>query len=403
MTPPPTLLPDLERQLREAARRTQPRTLTGHAARRATARPRRRLLLVAVAVALLLASAAVAGVVALRSGAPAPRATGLGLPYHGAGRVLPGQGTRIAVTAPDPDGGPRWGVRSYRTSRKAACWQAARVLGGRLGVLGRDGLLGDDGLFHALTPTVDRCAPLDGAGRLYIAQLGLALDNGVQDRLTCRPATFGVDPSRRDLPVCPDGSAREVFYGFLGPAARAVTATAPGRRPERVALSRDGTGTYLYVLRLDDPLRGVPLTLTAHYADGTTRAVERRPPTYVSPRLPSLGTLRTPLHVTRRQIGKNTNYTVSFRAPVSVKRLGLDYHVAVDGPRRGEGRSCEHPMRFLGFGTQDDVRRGERVSFTVTPGIALRYDHGWCPGTYRVRVVLQNRAHPLGGFTFRAR
>ena len=86
-----------------------------------------------------------------------------------------------------------------------------------------------------------------------------------------------------------------------------------------------------------------------------------------------------------------------------MRRLGLDYHVAVDGPRRGEGRSCEHPMRFLGFGTQDDVRRGERVSFTVTPGIALRYDHGWCPGTYRVRVVLQDRRHPLGGFTFRAR
>jgi hypothetical protein len=399
----PTLLPDLEAQLRDAARRTQPRTLTEQAARRATARPRRKLLVVALAVVLVLASVAVAGVVALRSGAPAPKVTGLGLPYHGPGHVLPGQSTRIAVTTPDPDGGPSWGVRSYETSRKAACWQVGRVLDGRLGVLGRDGLLGDDGLFHALTPTVDRCTPLDGAGHLYVAQLALALDNGVQDRLTCRPAGFAVDPGRPALPDCPDGSAREVFYGFLGPAARAVTATAPGRRPVRVALSRDGSGAYLYVSKLDDPLRGLPLTLTARYADGTTRDVERHPPTYVSPRLPAPATLRTPLHVTRRQLGKNTNYTVSFRAPVSVKRLGLDYHVAVDGPRRGEGRSCEHPMRFLGFGTQDDVRRGERVSFTVTPGIALRYDHGWCPGTYRVRVVLQNRAHPLGGFTFRAR
>jgi hypothetical protein len=399
---PPTLLPDLERQLREAAKRTQPRTLTEQAAR--AARPRRRLIAIAIAVVLLLASAAVAAVTGvLRSGAPAPKVTGLGLPFHGAGRVLPGQrAAAIAVTVPDPDGGPRWGVRSYRTSRRAACWQAARVLDGRLGVLGRDGILDDDGLFHALTPTVDRCAPLDGAGHLYVAQMDLALDNGALDRLACRPAGFAVDPGHRDLPSCPDGSSRELFYGFLGPAARAVTATAPGRRAQRVALSRDGTGAYLYVSRLDDPLHAPPVTLTARYADGTIRSVEQKPPTYVGTRLPSPARLRTRIHVTHRRLGKNTNYTVSFAAPVAVRRFGLDYHVVVDGPRRGAGRSCEHPMRFSGFGAQDDVRRGERVAFTVTPGIALRYDHGWCPGTYRVRVVLQDRRHPLGGFTFRA-
>jgi hypothetical protein len=407
MTPPtptpPALLPDLERQLREAAERTQPRTRTATAARRAAARPRRKLMVIALAVVLLLASAAVAAVTGvLRSGAPAPRATGLGLPYHGAGRVLPGQRGAIAVTVPDPDGGPRWGLRSYRTSRRAACWQAARVLDGRLGVLGRDGLLGDDGLFHALTPTVDRCAPLDGAGHLYVPQMDLALDNGVQDRMTCVPKGFAADPGRRDLGACPDGSSRELFYGFLGPAARAVTATAPGRRPERVALSADGSGAYLHVVKLDDPLHAPPVTLTARYADGTVRSVERRPPTYVSTRLPSPQSLRTPLHVTRRRVGKDTNYTIAFRAPVAVRRFGLDYHVVVDGPRHGEGRSCERPMRFLGYGAQDDVRRGQRVAFTLTPGIAIRYDRGWCPGAYRVRVVLQDRAHPLGGFTFRA-
>jgi hypothetical protein len=401
----PTLLPDLEAQLREAARRTQPRTLGAQAARAATARPRRRLMVIAFAVVLVLASAAVAavtGVIPVRSGAPAPHTTGLGVPYHQAGRVLPGQGTRIALTVADPDGGLPWGVRSYRTSRSAACWQAGLVWHGRLGVLGRDGLLGDDGLFHALSPTVERCTPLDGAGRLYVAQMDLALDNGVQDRMTCRPQGFAVDPGRRDLGACPAGSSRELFYGFLGPAARAVTATAPGTRRQRVALARDGSGAYLYVVKLPDPLHAPAVTLTARYAGGTTRSVEDPPPTRVATRLPAPATLRTPLRVTHRRLAKNTNYTVSFRAPVAVGRFGLAYRVLVDGPARGEGRSCARPLRFGGFDTQDDVARGRRVSFTLTPGIALRYGRGWCPGRYRVRVVLQDRGHPLGGFTFAA-
>jgi hypothetical protein len=180
---PMTLLPDLEAQLRDAARRTQPAAFHAHRARRT--------LLIALAVALAIASVAVAAI-QIGTGADAPRLTSLGSPYLGPGRVLAGQSHAIDARADDPDGGPQWGVRAYRTSRRGACWQVGRVLG-RLGVLGCDGLLGDDGRFHALPLQVDRCRPLDGAGHLFVFQDALAQENGIADRQTCRPAALRAD------------------------------------------------------------------------------------------------------------------------------------------------------------------------------------------------------------------
>jgi hypothetical protein len=129
-----------------------------------------------------------------------------------------------------------------------------------------------------------------------------------------------------------------------------------------------------------------------------------RPPGYVDPlrTLPTPQRVRTPLHVSTRRLGKNTIYTVRFAAPVSLRRWGVEYSVLVDGT--AAGRSCNNrPMRFAGFNTDKNVRAGQPVTIKLTPAIARRWNRGWCPGTYRATVVLHDRAHPLGAFTFTAR
>jgi hypothetical protein len=306
-------------------------------------------------------------------------------------------------------------VRAYRTSRGGACWQVGRVLDGRLGVLGRDGLLGDDGRFHALALQVDRCRPLDGAGHLFVFQSSLAQENGIADRQTCRPATLA--PDDRTLPVCPAGSTRLLLYGYLGPLLRTVTLTLRGTT-KTVRAGRNGA--FLFAIKLRDVTDPVHYDLSATYANGTSRPVDdvmpvasvpspgpasARPPGYVDPLadLPSPARLRAPLHVRVDRWGpSNTVYKLAFRAPVALRRFGVEYSVLVDGPARGQGRACTDPMSFAGFNTDRDVRAGQRIAVTLTPGIALRWNRGWCPGRYRVTVVLHDRAHPVGSFTFRA-
>jgi hypothetical protein len=410
----PTLLPDLEAQLDAAARRTAPVSAVV-VARRALLRPRRRTLVIALAIALLVASLAVAAVQLTGAGDPVPKTTGLGAPDSGAGRLVPGTVRLLDVRAADPDGGPPWGIRVFRTTRRAGCWQIGRVLNGRLGLLGRDGILHDDGLFHALPVQTGQCRPLDGAGHLFAFQNALALDNGVESRLTCRPVGFARDD--RALPACPAGSGRLVLYGFLGPLARTVTLDRDGAPPATVAVGQDGA--FAFALKVDNMVQGPRYTLTAAYADGASRPVDDvlplesvpapgpadpLPPGYVSPlhALPSPALVRAPLRVTHRRVGKNTIYTLRFRSRVSLERWGVDYSVRVTGPRAGSGRDCEHPMDGAFFGTGGDVRAGQLVTVKLTPGIAIRWGRGWCPGAYRVTVVLHDAAHPVGSFAFTA-
>ncbi|HET6505682.1 MAG TPA: hypothetical protein VFG42_02725 [Baekduia sp.] len=414
-----SLLPELEARLREAARRTQPPPASGPAPRRprrlaAPRGRRRRAVVLAVALALLLASVAVAAVRHFtRAGDPAPKRYGLGTPFRGPGRPLPGGARLLDVRAPDPDGGLPWGIRLYRTNRHAACWQVGRVLDGRLGVLGADGLLDDDGLFHELPVERDQCRPLDGAGHVFAFQNALALDNGIQARLTCHPRGWVADRQRRT--VCPDGSGRLVLYGFLGPLARTVQLTGAG--PARVVRVGE-EGAFVLALALPDPLRSPDYTLTATYADGTTRPVDdvppvesvpdpradrARPPGYVDPLrgLPDPARVRRPLHVTRERWGGNVVYRIAFRAPAATHRYGVQYTLRVDGP--ASGRACEdRPWHSSGGPLPETVRAGQRLVVAFTPGWQMRWGRGWCPGRYRVTVVLHDRAHAVGSFAFTA-
>ena len=134
-----TRLPELERQLFEAARAldAKPR------------RWRRISLLGGGAMLALAATAAGAAQLLLPEGDPVPKAPGAqraSLPS-----MDPGASRLSSVRARDPEGGLSWGLAITRSADgKTFCAQTGRVQEGRLGVIGRDGTFGDDGRFHPL-------------------------------------------------------------------------------------------------------------------------------------------------------------------------------------------------------------------------------------------------------------
>jgi hypothetical protein len=369
-------------------------------------RRRRRAFPLGLFAAVALASGAVAAVVAIRTGDPAPKTVGLGSPVRGPGDPLAGSVRLLPVRAADPAGGLAWGIRTYRTGRGAECWQIGRVLGNQLGVIGQDGLLGDDGLFHALPVERDQCRPLDGAGHLFAFQNTVALANG-STRMTC---TF-FPRAEPKLPVCRAGRQRIVWHGFLGPDARSVTID--GGATHRVSPSAEGA--FMFIDRQADPVRPVARTFTATYVDGSRRTVDdvmpmettsngpprgATPPGYVAPErdLPRPSQVRAVIKLSTAHQGRNVVYRVQFRAPVATRQFGVEYSVRLDGG--AAGRRCSTPLHFGGFNTPGNVRAGQRLTIDMSPAIAFRWNRGWCPGTYHGRVVLHDRAHTVGTFTF---
>ncbi len=135
-----TRLGELRESFMEAAERS-----VGEGAPRSRRRAvSARVVAMAVLLALLLGAGAIAASGVLRTGSPvhAPArlapTVGLGAPARGGSRVL-------GVSAADPSGGPRWGLRLVRTTRDLVCVQVGRLYHGRLGVLGIDGAFGGTG------------------------------------------------------------------------------------------------------------------------------------------------------------------------------------------------------------------------------------------------------------------
>ena len=56
----------------------------------------------------------------------------------------------LPIAAPDPAGGPDWGMRVLSTTRGEGCLQLGRIVDGKLGALGQDDAFANDGRFHEL-------------------------------------------------------------------------------------------------------------------------------------------------------------------------------------------------------------------------------------------------------------
>src|SRR5271157_2043460 len=180
-----SIIPEIERQLHDAAERRAQRPIT-----RALARARRwrglllaRPLMIGLAVVAGGAGVALAARTLVEVGSPAPRE------YPNVGEKILPKGTRLlSLRVPDPAGGPPWGMRVIFTADHGrgdsrdggtahwGCVQIGRVFHGKLGVLGQDGAFHNDGLFHELPVQPEACGSLNRAGQLA----GLTGESNIQ-------------------------------------------------------------------------------------------------------------------------------------------------------------------------------------------------------------------------------
>lgn len=297
-----TRLPELHRQLVEAARRQEAqhaaadRPATGqqgtiaqqrtagqrrtngrpwHAfrrdGRRLAWRPNRlRLLIISLAALLVTTTIALAagGVIPIGSSVPPTKLhadRGLGVPVKAGGsRLLP---MRVA----DPVGGLPWGMRIVRTGRELVCLQVGRVQGSMLGELGIDGAFHDDGELHplpasALPGKLGGTVPYVSNGNTQCALAGQAIATGI----TMPTSAIGQLPrsakaiARRE--AMPKRDMRSVYFGLLGPQAVSVTYrdAAGGERTQPVV---SGSGAYLIVLPANPKQSFNPGTLITAYGD----------------------------------------------------------------------------------------------------------------------------------------
>ncbi|HEX8103883.1 MAG TPA: hypothetical protein VF533_14800 [Solirubrobacteraceae bacterium] len=156
----------------------------------------------AVLAATLAGVAAASALTGTASQSEPPPAAEQFVPRDGTTRVTPG--------AADPDGGPRWGVRTYTSREGQSCVEVGRVTpGGRYGRLEANGEVAE-------LPS----APSGVCGDLDVDPVILAINTRA---------------ARGGLP------ARTVLYGQAAPDVEAMTAGAPGRAAAPVALTGERT------------------------------------------------------------------------------------------------------------------------------------------------------------------
>lgn len=209
-----------------------------------------RPLVAVVLLVLVLAAAAVAATLVLRVGSPVAPA-GNASPTVGIGIPAPGGSRLLVIRAPDPAGGPPWGMRVLRTTRGLLCVQIGRVYQGRLGLLGIDGAFSDDGSFHPLGAAA---LGSGGPGSLIDGEAGIS-GPGTSTELCAPPgATFtayasGLAPSGemvKNGDALPSSERRWISFGLLGAHADAIDYRTSGRNAADAVLQP--LGAYLIVL-----------------------------------------------------------------------------------------------------------------------------------------------------------
>lgn len=346
---------------------------------------RRPGLVIALVLLLLLAAAAAIAASGLLSGDPVRNPAGFTYKSdRGLGTVVPGGAQLTTLRVADPAGGPPWGIRTVRTSRRFGCVQIGRVVDGQLGVLGQDGVFANDGKFHVLPPSVlsqAQCWALDAAGHAFLAVSfsGMAasgLNYGCMARAFASSAR------------CPHADLRNIAFGTLGPRGRAVDYEDPatGRIVTQRAAGPDHA--YLVVTRPTARHPGLGEWFTTatpgsgfkaiHYDDGSTCTVTSgrfaggaRPcpaKGYTAAPLTAAGTrakvtasigpptktLRTDGRAFRRRM-----VTFAFTAPVATPDASMYYtYSMITRSPHGFGR-CG--LGGLFGSVERSVRKGERV------------------------------------------
>lgn len=163
-------------------------------------------------------------------------------PDEGAG-VPKGPVRLLPLRVKDPQGGPPWALRIFKTTRSAACAQAGQLYRGRFG------LVEDDGTGRPLfrisqpmmgfttsctNPTVDGLPAFPGMRTER--RIG-----GAQSSPNC-----GTRPGRRD--PCPIQAVTVLRFGMLGPQAQSIRTTAlKGGGPVSQEVRPGTGGAYLFV------------------------------------------------------------------------------------------------------------------------------------------------------------
>jgi hypothetical protein len=303
----------------------------------------------------------------------------MGVPVDQSARLLP-------LRAPDPDGGPPWGMRMVPTSRGQLCLQVGRVVDDQLGVLG------DDGRLHPLpvaaaSAAFAPCIPPDGAGRFYTGiQRGGFASGAVHDPL-CHKA-------------CPKGEPRQLAYGLLGSQVKTIT-FADGSVQEPTAPD----GAYLFVRKLHESVIAMGGGPTVGLDNAAVRRLDYRdgthcpkpgeafckPKAYVerAAAKPS-GSVRRPLRVTarRERVSKwiATVVHVGFRAPVAITDSQTMYLL--------EGRFPDSPIKdcrrvIVYAPTNRNVAAGRQIKLdgTIPPR---------CKGRLQAHVLLADISYTNG-------
>jgi hypothetical protein len=347
----------------------------------------------------------------------------------GAGVAIPKTEGLLGIAAADPEGGPPWTMRAFKTSRGLGCVQVGRLVAGRIGVMGQDGAFNDDARFHPLPTQASQaegqCVLLDGNGHAFLG----AQNYG-------QPAS-GLPHQchllRGDLAVrerCLRSDSRDIFYGLLGPDARSITYTLNGRIKTTPTVGADGA--YLIVERTpvtvlatgvgggaagalpagEGTVNGVALPQPIRkitYTDGRTCTIEQtrerngrggscEPPVgYVTQQLPvpSPRQMASAIDVKASSgppvegvlgTGPVRELIVSFTAHAAVRSALSGYNVTLQAPETA--KRCKRPYAAQANAIVGrNVRAGEAIHLTLTSPYANRVSmFPGCPGTAHGRV-----------------
>jgi hypothetical protein len=390
-------------------------------------RSRRRLPVLAssaIAVLLLAAAAFAAGrIIGIGApvepgGGPEPpsRAAGVGIPVAGSySNGRPRSAIRVALSVPDPAGGPPWGMRIVTTTRGLLCVQVGRLLDGRLGVLGQDGQFENDGLFHELPPGALDQSTCSQPGVLALYTASALPDAGMLpgDFLSCARRVSG--PRH-----CRAGAERTVAFGVLGPHAVSVSYKADNRL--HTTATRGGHGAYLIVLsqpprptrpdgllaahflspqRLPVTTAGgfLPSTIVFRFGARHCQAGPEHqsggPPRCTAAAASALARLAPTASTVRPSIALKAHKTtggyaldLAFTAPAAVQSASTAYGVEYTAP---SGSDCRGSGGG-GLPIERDIRRGQRVHVTL-----LVSPRRGCRGAIRGRIVFGRQAGALTG------